>query len=106
MKQGRKNDGTDFFRLVVCLIFYDGWFCVRIRGRPIYREIVADKKFASHKRIDDGLWRLGTLLEIHYGELKENETITIHAKRFTATITRTPEPKGSLIKKIATKRLT
>ncbi|EBH3423588.1 C-type natriuretic protein, partial [Salmonella enterica subsp. enterica serovar Eko] len=32
--------------------------------------------------------------------------ITIHAKRFTATITRTPEPKGSLIKKIATKRLT
>ncbi|EDY2922492.1 C-type natriuretic protein, partial [Salmonella enterica subsp. enterica serovar Anatum] len=25
---------------------------------------------------------------------------------FTATITRTPEPKGSLIKKIATKRLT
>ncbi|ECF6103380.1 C-type natriuretic protein [Salmonella enterica subsp. diarizonae] len=62
-------------------------------------------KFASHKRIDDGLWRLGSLLEVKYGELKENETITIQAKRFTATITQTPEPKSSLIKKISTKRL-
>lgn len=104
MKQGRKNDGTDFFRLVVCLIFYDGWFvCAFVAGQFIVKLLLI--KFASHKRIDDGLWRLGTLLEIHYGELKENETITIHAKRFTATITRTPEPKGSLIKKIATNRL-
>lgn len=31
------------FDWLFCLIFYDGWFCVRIRGRPIYREIVADK---------------------------------------------------------------
>jgi uncharacterized protein (DUF2225 family) len=38
-------------------------------------------RFASDKRIDDGLWRLGSLLETHYGELKENETITIQAKR-------------------------
>lgn len=58
------------------------------------------------KRIDDGLWRLGSLLETHYGELKENETITIQAKRFTAIITRTPEQKVSLIKKIATERIT
>ncbi|CZZ14302.1 hypothetical protein [Enterobacter hormaechei] len=63
-------------------------------------------RFASHKRIDDGLWRLGSLLETHYGELKENETITIQAKRFTAIITRTPEQKVSLIKKIATERVT
>ncbi|WP_227453986.1 C-type natriuretic protein [Escherichia coli] len=63
-------------------------------------------RFASHKRIDDGLWRLGSLLETHYGELKENETITIQAKRFTAIITRMPEQKVSLIKKIATKRIT
>ncbi|WP_250665968.1 C-type natriuretic protein [Escherichia coli] len=63
-------------------------------------------RFVSDKRIDDGLWRLGALLETHYGELKENETITIQAKRFTAIITRTSEQKGSLIKKIATKRIT
>ncbi|HFI6883817.1 C-type natriuretic protein [Escherichia coli] len=63
-------------------------------------------RFASHKRIDDGLWRLGSLLETHYGERKENETITIQAKRFTAIIMRTSEQKGSLIKKIATKRIT
>lgn len=63
-------------------------------------------RFASHKRIDDGLWRLGSLVETHYGQLKENETITIQAKRFTATITRTPDQKGALIKKVATKTLT
>lgn len=34
-------------------------------------------KFASHKRIDDGLWRLGTLVETRYGQLKENETILL-----------------------------
>lgn len=56
-------------------------------------------KFASHKRIDDGLWRLGTLVETRYGQLKENETITIQAKRFTATITRTPSRRCGLDQK-------
>lgn len=59
-------------------------------------------KFASHKRIDDGLWRLGTLVETRYGQLNENETITIQAKRFTATITRTPDRRVALIKKVTT----
>ncbi|AMQ09271.1 C-type natriuretic protein [Salmonella enterica] len=81
-----------------------GIACAFVIGQFIVKLLLI--KFASHKRIDDGLWRLGSLLEIHYGELKENETITIQAKRFTATITRTPEPKGSLIKNTATKRLT
>ncbi|MDN8601812.1 C-type natriuretic protein [Citrobacter sp. S2-9] len=61
-------------------------------------------RFANLKRIDDGLWRLGSLLEIHYGKLKENETITIQAKRFTATISRTPAQRGGVIKKLATER--
>ena len=43
-------------------------------------------RFASDKRIDDGLWRLGSLLETHYGELKENETITIQGKRAARTV--------------------
>ncbi|ECZ0129626.1 C-type natriuretic protein [Salmonella enterica subsp. enterica serovar Newport] len=80
-----------------------GVVCAFVAGQFIVKLLLM--KFASHKRIDDGLWRLGSLLEVKYGELKENETITIQAKRFTATITRTPEPKSSLIKKISTKRL-
>ncbi|EKF7450158.1 C-type natriuretic protein [Escherichia coli] len=60
------------------------------------------KQFASHKRIDDALWRLGTLVETRYGQLNENETITIQAKRFTATITRTPDRRVALIKKVTT----
>lgn len=60
---------------------------------------------SGRKRIDDALWRLGTLMEVRYGELKENETITIQAKRFTAVISRTPVSKVSLIKKVATERL-
>ncbi|EAA5695543.1 C-type natriuretic protein [Salmonella sp. NW859] len=95
---------TSFDWLFVSYFTMAGFVCAFVAGQFIVKLLLI--KFASHKRIDDGLWRLGTLLEIHYGELKENETITIHAKRFTATITRTPEPKGSLIKKIATKRLT
>ncbi|ELQ6222284.1 C-type natriuretic protein [Cronobacter turicensis] len=58
-------------------------------------------KFASHKRIEDCLWRLGSLLELRFGELKEGKEITIRARRFTATFTRTVEDKQGLIKKIA-----
>ncbi|EGE2259525.1 C-type natriuretic protein, partial [Shigella sonnei] len=43
-----------------------------------------------------------TLVETRYGQLKENETITIQAKRFTATITRTPSRRVALIKKVTT----
>ncbi|EDR2882703.1 C-type natriuretic protein [Salmonella enterica subsp. enterica] len=57
-------------------------------GRHITKMLLV--RFASNKRIDDGLWRLGTLLEIRYGELRENETVTIQAKRFTVVISRTP----------------
>lgn len=56
-------------------------------------------RFASHKRIDDVLWRLGTLLEMRYGELKENEMITVQAKRFTFSLCRTSSHKMEMFKK-------
>ncbi|ECJ9216201.1 C-type natriuretic protein [Salmonella enterica] len=88
---------TSFDWLFVAYFTMAGFVCAFVAGQFIVKLLLM--KFASHKRIDDGLWRLGSLLEVKYGELKENETITIQAKRFTATITRTPEPKSSLIKK-------
>ncbi|HFO8056421.1 TPA: C-type natriuretic protein [Escherichia coli] len=83
---------TYFFAAGVAFAFYVGQLVVKLL-------LI---KFASHKRIDDGLWRLGTLVETRYGQLKENETITIQAKRFTATITRTPSRRVALIKKVTT----
>lgn len=32
-------------------------------------------KFASHKRIDDGLWRLGTLVELATGNLRRTKPL-------------------------------
>lgn len=62
-------------------------------------------RFANRKRIDDTLWCLGSLLEQRYGELKEDATICIKAKRFTATIQRTQDEKPVLIKKGASERM-
>ncbi|HDW3274207.1 C-type natriuretic protein [Enterobacter cancerogenus] len=81
-----------------------GVACAFATGQFIVKWLLI--KFASKKRIDDGLWRLGALLEIRYGELKEHESITIHGKRFTATVSRTPSSKGTLIKKLSTERIT
>ncbi|EBC4878827.1 C-type natriuretic protein [Salmonella enterica] len=79
-----------------------GVTCAFATGQFIVKWLLI--KFASKKRIDDGLWRLGVLLEIRYGELKAHESITIQGKRFTATVSRTPSSKGSLIKKLSTER--
>lgn len=87
--------------LVVGTLFLSGRSRIRFYvGQLVVKLLLI--KFASHKRIDDGLWRLGTLVETRYGQLKENETITIQAKRFTATITRTPSRRVALIKKVTT----
>lgn len=87
--------------MVVGHLFLSGRSSIRLLRRSVSRKLLLIK-FASHKRIDDGLWRLGTLVETRYGQLKENETITIQAKRFTATITRTPSRRVALIKKVTT----
>lgn len=94
---------TSFDWLFVSYFTMAGFVCAFVAGQFIVKLLLI--KFASHKRIDDGLWRLGVLLEIRYGELKAHESITIQGKRFTATVSRTPSSKGSLIKKLSTERI-
>ena len=87
MKQRLENEQFNFLGLVVGHLFLSGRSRIRLLRRSVSR---------------NGLWRLGTLVETRYGQLKENETITIQAKRFTATITRTPSRRVALIKKVTT----
>ncbi|EDZ1925097.1 C-type natriuretic protein [Salmonella enterica] len=94
---------TSFDWLFVSYFTMAGFVCAFVAGQFIVKLLLI--KFASKKRIDDGLWRLGVLLEIRYGELKAHESITIQGKRFTATVSRPPSSKGSLIKKLSTERI-
>lgn len=74
MKQRLENEQFNFLGLVVGHLFLSGRSRIRLYvGQLVVKLLLI--KFASHKRIDDGLWRLGTWWKLATGNLRRTKPL-------------------------------